>query len=141
MWNAVASEGARIREALSSALSPVKIGMDAALSAPSYERRHAVGTPDYLAPELLLGKWELHRSPMPQGNCSQLLCQCHSFSLAMALLLPRLPYKLFIFQVWVLPGTGHGSEVDWWSLGVVLYEFVTGMPPFNADTPEVRGPP
>ncbi|CAL8463108.1 g2642 [Coccomyxa elongata] len=83
----VASEGARIREALSSALSPVKIGMDAALSAPSYERRHAVGTPDYLAPELLLG-------------------------------------------------TGHGSEVDWWSLGVVLYEFVTGMPPFNADTPE-----
>lgn len=52
----MASEGARIREALSSALSPVKIGMDAALSAPSYERRHAVGTPDYLAPELLLGE-------------------------------------------------------------------------------------
>ena len=56
---------------------------------PEEERRRAVGTPDYLAPELLLG-------------------------------------------------TGHGPEVDWWSLGAVLYEFVTGVPPFNADTPEVR---
>ncbi len=52
------------------------------------EKRKAVGTPDYLAPELLLG-------------------------------------------------TGHGPEVDWWSLGAILYEFVTGCPPFNADTPEV----
>ena len=54
------------------------------------EKRKAVGTPDYLAPELLLG-------------------------------------------------TGHGPEVDWWSLGAILYEFVTGCPPFNADSPEVRG--
>lgn len=51
------------------------------------EPRRAVGTPDYLAPELLLG-------------------------------------------------TGHGLEVDWWSLGVILYEFVVGCPPFAADTPE-----
>lgn len=51
------------------------------------EQRRAVGTPDYLAPELLLG-------------------------------------------------TGHGLEVDWWSLGVILYEFVHGVPPFAADTPE-----
>lgn len=47
-----------------------------------------MGTPDYLAPELLLG-------------------------------------------------TEHGPEVDWWSLGVVMYEFIVGIPPFNADTPEV----
>ncbi len=52
------------------------------------EKRRAVGTPDYLAPELLLG-------------------------------------------------TGHGAEVDWWSLGAILYEFVTSVPPFNADSPEV----
>ena len=51
------------------------------------QRRRAVGTPDYLAPELLLG-------------------------------------------------TGHGLEVDWWSLGVILFEFITGAPPFAADTPE-----
>lgn len=52
------------------------------------QSHRAVGTPDYLAPELLLG-------------------------------------------------TGHGPEADWWSLGAVLYEFLTGTPPFNADTPEV----
>lgn len=56
------------------------------------EKRRAVGTPDYLAPELLLG-------------------------------------------------TGHGAEVDWWSLGAILYEFVTGVPPFNADSPEVSAIP
>jgi len=46
-----------------------------------------VGTPDYLAPEMLLG-------------------------------------------------TGHGPEVDWWALGIMIYEFLTGIPPFNAETPE-----
>ncbi|KAK9814030.1 hypothetical protein WJX73_009617 [Symbiochloris irregularis] len=51
------------------------------------EHKRAVGTPDYLAPELLLG-------------------------------------------------TEHGPEVDWWSLGVMMYEFIVGIPPFNADTPE-----
>ncbi|GAX76983.1 hypothetical protein CEUSTIGMA_g4430.t1 [Chlamydomonas eustigma] len=57
------------------------------LVAPDHEAGRAVGTPDYLAPELLLG-------------------------------------------------TGHGPEVDWWALGVILFEFVVGIPPFNADSPE-----
>ena len=46
-----------------------------------------LGTPDYLAPELLLKK-------------------------------------------------PHGPAVDWWSLGVCLYEFLLGGPPFNDETPE-----
>lgn len=31
---------------------------------------------------------------------------------------------------------GHGPEVDWWALGVCLYEFMTGVPPFNDETPQ-----
>merc|ERR1712126_491252 len=46
-----------------------------------------LGTPDYLAPELLL----------------------------------RLP---------------HSYGVDWWGLGVCLYEFMTGIPPFTDETPD-----
>ncbi|XP_070564918.1 serine/threonine-protein kinase greatwall-like isoform X2 [Ptychodera flava] len=47
-----------------------------------------LGTPDYLAPELLLQKQ-------------------------------------------------HGKEVDWWALGVCLFEFLTGVPPFNDQTPDL----
>ncbi|VYS48485.1 unnamed protein product [Arabidopsis thaliana] len=50
-------------------------------------KRSAVGTPDYLAPEILLG-------------------------------------------------TGHGATADWWSVGIILYEFLVGIPPFNADHPQ-----
>ncbi|XP_031439618.1 serine/threonine-protein kinase greatwall [Clupea harengus] len=47
-----------------------------------------LGTPDYLAPELLLGK-------------------------------------------------PHEVMVDWWALGVCLFEFLTGIPPFNDETPQL----
>lgn len=36
----------------------------------------------------------------------------------------------------VILGRGHGKEVDWWALGVIIYEFLTGIPPFNAETQE-----
>jgi len=54
---------------------------------PRARKYSVVGTPDYLAPEILLG-------------------------------------------------TGHGKEVDWWALGIILYEFLIGCPPFNDETPE-----
>ena len=30
----------------------------------------------------------------------------------------------------------HSFAVDWWGLGVCLYEFMIGIPPFTADSPE-----
>ncbi|XP_076904664.1 putative serine/threonine protein kinase IREH1 [Bidens hawaiensis] len=51
------------------------------------KNRSAVGTPDYLAPEILLG-------------------------------------------------TGHGMSADWWSVGVILFELIVGIPPFNAEDPQ-----
>ncbi|XP_006856075.2 probable serine/threonine protein kinase IRE4 isoform X2 [Amborella trichopoda] len=50
-------------------------------------QRVAVGTPDYLAPEILLG-------------------------------------------------TEHGYTADWWSVGIILFELITGIPPFAARLPE-----
>ncbi|CAI9767266.1 unnamed protein product [Fraxinus pennsylvanica] len=52
-----------------------------------HKKRSSVGTPDYLAPEILLG-------------------------------------------------TGHGFTADWWSVGVILFELIVGIPPFNAEHPQ-----
>ena len=30
---------------------------------------------------------------------------------------------------------GHGVPVDWWALGVLIYEMMAGMPPFFSETP------
>lgn len=31
---------------------------------------------------------------------------------------------------------GYGKPVDWWAMGVILYEFLVGCVPFFGDTPE-----
>lgn len=36
----------------------------------------------------------------------------------------------------VLTQEGYGEEVDWWSLGVIFFEMILGIPPFGGDTPE-----
>jgi serine/threonine-protein kinase RIM15 len=33
-------------------------------------------------------------------------------------------------------GLGQDEMSDWWSIGCILFEFLFGYPPFNADTPE-----
>lgn len=30
----------------------------------------------------------------------------------------------------ILQGIGHGKAVDWWSMGTLIYEMMTGLPPF-----------
>jgi microtubule-associated serine/threonine kinase len=31
---------------------------------------------------------------------------------------------------------GYGKPVDWWSMGIILYEFLVGIPPFTGNTPD-----
>jgi len=30
---------------------------------------------------------------------------------------------------------GHGKPVDWWCLGILIYELMIGIGPFTADDP------
>ena len=36
----------------------------------------------------------------------------------------------------ILLGKPHGYAVDWWACGVILFEMITGLPPFNTENPE-----
>ena len=33
----------------------------------------------------------------------------------------------------ILKGQGHAKSVDWWSLGILLYEMMVGLPPFYSE--------
>lgn len=43
---------------------------------------------------------------------------------------------MIIYIILYFSSQKHGAAVDWWSLGVCLFEFMTGIPPFNDETPQ-----
>ncbi|KAL0400881.1 UNVERIFIED_CONTAM: putative serine/threonine protein kinase IRE [Sesamum latifolium] len=64
-----------------------KAAVNSSVKREQRKKHSVVGTPDYLAPEILLGM-------------------------------------------------GHGATADWWSVGVILFELLVGIPPFNAEHPQ-----
>ena len=36
----------------------------------------------------------------------------------------------------IIKGSGENESSDWFSVGVIMFEFLYGYPPFHADTPE-----
>jgi len=49
----------------------------------------------------------------------------------------RVKKNVFTYQiiVSVLSFQGYNKAVDWWALGVLIYEMAAGYPPFFADQP------
>ena len=72
------------------------------------------GTPEYLAPEILLNKGK----------------KAYQFERKKLQLKIRLIPNILTF-CW----SGHGKAVDWWTLGILIYEMNAGIDPFTDEDP------
>jgi serine/threonine protein kinase len=46
------------------------------------------------------------------------------------------PLKSSLIKVFTLSSfSGHGKPVDWWCLGILTYEMIAGIDPFNDEDP------
>ena len=42
-------------------------------------------------------------------------------------------HVIFFVSLQILQELDYGASVDWWALGVLMYEMMAGQPPFEAD--------
>ncbi|KAL4507965.1 hypothetical protein ABPG72_021338 [Tetrahymena utriculariae] len=66
----------------------IEIQVEGMINNEKEQQKRIVGTPDYIAPEIITGE------------------------------------------------STNNKSLDWWSMGVIMYEFLVGLPPFNADSVE-----
>ena len=49
-------------------------------------------------------------------------------------------WNKYLLNLWfsaeVILRQGYGKPVDWWALGIIIYEFLIGIVPFMGDSPE-----
>lgn len=48
-----------------------------------------------------------------------------------------IPISFVWYYISFAPSYSVGATADWWSVGVILFELIVGIPPFNADHPQV----
>ena len=41
-------------------------------------------------------------------------------------------------DLFFFPPPNAGPTADWWSVGIILFELLVGIPPFNAEHPQVH---
>ncbi|KAI3735174.1 hypothetical protein L6452_14664 [Arctium lappa] len=85
------------------------------------QKQAVVGTPDYLAPEILLGVGH---------GWNFTLAYTAQFTILAFILCLSAAYSSWNTSLLV------GATADWWSVGVILFELLVGIPPFNAESPE-----
>ena len=37
---------------------------------------------------------------------------------------------IYVIAPEMISGTGHDYTLDWWTLGILIYEMIVGIPPF-----------
>merc|ERR1712137_1125015 len=83
----------------------------------------------------------VHRDLKPENilMCQNGYCKLTDFGFAKIILPGLRTYTLCGTPEYIAPevllNKGHGKPVDWWTLGILIYEMIVGYPPFVDEDP------